>query len=342
LKNMTVSIGSSLALAFLCFSMFEGQAAAPSNLLPQGDFKNPGANTGWAEGFNIPQNQEFQVVSKDGQSWLRIENHDPGRQLDYVHAYVKLSPEIESLTISARLRATNLKVGKEGWHDARVALCFEGGSFGYPAQVPELAADSDWVTKSVELKVPKGATRLNIQPAMFRCTGVFEIADLIVTPRLAVTTQLADAVLPAGMSLNWDKTSIVTVNAKRAQVSLDGIWRFIPAAEGSAEPPPVGWAYIKVPGSWQGRAGGARGTMGEGVGPATCWPWAAARSGISTMGHRSREPGTSDKCSSRRHGKAERSACASTACARTRWFGSTARSAEESPGRGARWTSRRQ
>ena len=41
------------------------------------------------------------------------------------------------------------------------------------------------MTKSVELKVPKGATRLNIQPAMFRCTGVFEIADLTVTPHLA-------------------------------------------------------------------------------------------------------------------------------------------------------------
>ena len=36
----------------------------------------------------------------------------------------------------------------------------------------------------MELKVPEGATRLNIQPAMFYCTGVFEIADLTVTPHL--------------------------------------------------------------------------------------------------------------------------------------------------------------
>ncbi len=172
-------------LAFLWLCVAGGQTWAQVNLLPQGDFKNPGANTGWAEGFNIPENQEFQVISENGKSWLRIENHDAERQLDYVHAYVRVAPEIESLTISVRLKATNLKVGKEGWHDARVAMSFEGGSFGYPSQVPELAADSDWVTKSVELKVPKGATRLNIQPAMFRCTGVFEIADLTVTPHLA-------------------------------------------------------------------------------------------------------------------------------------------------------------
>lgn len=248
-------IATPAILMLLCICVAVAAIGAPVNLLPQGDFKNPGADTGWAEGFNIPQNQEFRVVSENGKSWLRIENHDAGRQLDYVHAYVKVTQEIESLTISVRLKATNLKVGTEGWHDARVAMSFEGGSFGYPP-VPELSADSDWVTKTVELKVPKGATRLNIQPAMFRCTGVFEVADLTVTPRLKVATRpTGDAELPAGVNLGWDKTSIVTINDKRAQVSLDGIWHFIPASEGDAEPPKVGWAYIKVPGSWQNSRG---------------------------------------------------------------------------------------
>jgi beta-galactosidase len=245
----------------------EGRTLAQVNLLPQGSFERPGVNTAWAEGFNLPQNQEFQVISENGKSWLRIENHDAGRQLDYVHAYVRVAPEIESLTISVRLKATNLKVGKEGWHDARVAMSFEGGSFGFPPRVPELRADSDWVAQSVDLQVPKGATRLNIQPAMFCCTGVFEIADLTVTPHLAVTTPLADAELPAGMTLNWDKTTIVTMNAKRAQVSLAGIWRFIPAAEGTAEPPKLGWAYIKVPGSWQSSRGRSADFLALGGGP---------------------------------------------------------------------------
>ncbi len=256
-------------LVFLCVAI-AGAAWAQVNLLPQGDFKNPSVNTEWAEGFNIPRNsQEFRIVSENGKSWLRIENQDAGRQLDYVHAYVRVTPELESLTISVRLKATNLKVGAEGWHDARVAMSFEGGSFGFPAQVPELSADSDWVTKTVELQVPKGATRLNIQPAMFRCTGVFELADLTVTPHLALgaPAQLADAVLPAGTSLNWDKANIVTVNAKRAEISLDGIWRFIPATEGAAEPAKLGWAYIKVPGSWQRSQGRSSDYVALGGGP---------------------------------------------------------------------------
>lgn len=244
-----------------------GHALAQVNLLPQGSFERPGVNTGWAEGFNIPNNEEFKVIVEGGTHCLRIENRDAGRQLDYVHAFVKVTPQIASLTVSVRLKATNLKIGKEGWHTARVALMFEGGSLGFPPEVPELRADSDWVTKSVDLKVPKGATRLNIQPAMFYCTGVFEIADLTVTPHLAATTHLADAELPAGMTPNWDKTSIVTVNAKRAQVSLAGIWHFIPAAEGTAEPPKLGWAYIKVPGSWQSSRGRSADFLALGGGP---------------------------------------------------------------------------
>src|SRR5512135_2048789 len=107
----------------LCLSLMLCVASGSSaelNLLPQGNFKNPEASTEWAEGFNIPRNsQEFRVVSENGKSWLRIENQDPGRQLDYVHAYVKVTPQIESLSVSVRMKGTNLKVGTEGWHDAR-------------------------------------------------------------------------------------------------------------------------------------------------------------------------------------------------------------------------------
>ncbi len=83
------------------------------------------------------------------------------------------------------------------------------------------------------------------------------------------STEWADAVLPAGISLNWDKTSVTTVNAKRAQVALDGIWRFIPATEGAAEPAKLGWAYIKVPGSWQRSQGRSSDYVALGGGP----PW---------------------------------------------------------------------
>jgi len=123
-----------LIFAFLC--VVGARAPAEVNLLPQGSFAKPGVDTGWAQGFNIPNNEEYRVVSEDGKHWLRIENRDAGRQLDYVHAYVKVTPKIASLTVSVRMRATSLKIGNEGWHTARVALMFEGGSFGFPRLSP--------------------------------------------------------------------------------------------------------------------------------------------------------------------------------------------------------------
>ncbi|HZR16810.1 MAG TPA: glycoside hydrolase family 2 TIM barrel-domain containing protein, partial [Verrucomicrobiae bacterium] len=86
-------------------------------------------------------------------------------------------------------------------------------------------------------------------------------------PHLAPATQEADAQLPAGTALNWDKTTITTLSSKRAQVSLDGIWRFMPATEGVAEPQKVGWAYIKVPGSWQSSRGKSSDFVAFGSGP---------------------------------------------------------------------------
>ncbi|MGA3267404.1 MAG: beta-galactosidase [Verrucomicrobiota bacterium] len=80
------------------------------------------------------------------------------------------------------------------------------------------------------------------------------------------SNQVADAVLPAGVTLDWDKTNITAVNAKRVQISLGGVWRFMPAAGGAAAPAQVGWAYIRVPGSWAGGGGGRRGGGGGGGG----------------------------------------------------------------------------
>ena len=74
----------------------------------------------------------------------------------------------------------------------------------------------------------------------------------------AQQTQPANAMLPTGISLNWEQINKKTINPKRTQVSLDGIWQFMPADEGVMEPPQLGWNYIRVPGSWQVSGGRGR------------------------------------------------------------------------------------
>jgi beta-galactosidase len=60
----------------------------------------------------------------------------------------------------------------------------------------------------------------------------------------------ATGALMLGMT---QQTKVIPVNEKRAQVSLDGVWSFMPAVAGKGGPPKMGWGYIKVPGSWASR-----------------------------------------------------------------------------------------
>jgi beta-galactosidase len=80
------------------------------------------------------------------------------------------------------------------------------------------------------------------------------LASATLFPSLALADpQSADAVLPAGEKLNWDAMNVVTVNAKRSQALLDGLWHFMPAVAGETAPPKLGWGFINVPDSWARR-----------------------------------------------------------------------------------------
>ena len=85
----------------------------------------------------------------------------------------------------------------------------------------------------------------------FLQTSTTALASATLFPSLALAdSQSADAVLPAGMSLNWDQLGIETVNARRSRALLDGLWRFMPAVAGETAPPKLGWGFINVPDSW--------------------------------------------------------------------------------------------
>ena len=99
-----------------------------------------------------------------------------------------------------------------------------------------------------------------------RCVSLVLAFPFLCAAAGPLAQQPVDAVLPSGVSLNWEKTTVTKVNSKRSQISLDGIWRFTPATQGTAEPAPAGWAYIKVPGSWQSSPGGSSALVARGSG----------------------------------------------------------------------------
>ena len=65
----------------------------------------------------------------------------------------------------------------------------------------------------------------------------------------------------------WGKEPIENQTGARAEICLNGIWRFMPAAGPAAEQPTADWGHIRVPGDWRNTP--ARpGIVKKGTGPA--------------------------------------------------------------------------
>ena len=97
-------MNSKFALILGFFWVVAGQAAAQVNLLPQGNFEAPDVNTEWAEGFDIPNNQEFRVISKQGKHWLRIENRENQFAFDDVLRRIRFWRKRQLFLLSQRTK----------------------------------------------------------------------------------------------------------------------------------------------------------------------------------------------------------------------------------------------
>jgi hypothetical protein len=167
-----------LSAAVLTASTCAGRGAhAQQNLLPEGDFQKAGAD-GFALGWNRIEGAA--VASEGERRWLKLENATIDKAVADTKV-VALPRDARFLEVAVRMKATNLKLGREGWHEARVAMRFEDKASqqvgNYPP-MPALRADSDWVWRRVQMEVPAGATRLVLQPGLWLSSGTLELDDL--------------------------------------------------------------------------------------------------------------------------------------------------------------------
>jgi hypothetical protein len=229
----------------------------PAQLLPQGSFDQAAAGNK-PGGWEIMWGQEnVSLAGAAPNRWVQLRD---GAVLNQV---IKLPAGAKTIAVSARLKLSNYEKGPEAWHRARVSLTFlndAGKMVGtYPA-IPDLTANSDWVTKEVTLQVPADATQLQLQPGLWGSKGVFEIDNLAV--RVASTTTApvpapsvaADAPWPASAKVAWGSEPVDVQSSKRARVNLNGVWKFSPAQSGGGQantPPEKGWGYLGVPGNWR-------------------------------------------------------------------------------------------
>ncbi|HEX8832846.1 MAG TPA: hypothetical protein VF719_01535, partial [Abditibacteriaceae bacterium] len=183
----------------------QGQA-----ILPQGTFEQPGINGRPADwGINTPEGTT--LAGDAGNHWVQL------RDGAVMQHHLKLSPEWTKLTVSARFKLSDYQKGPEGWHGPRISLRFvddKNQMVGdYPAQ-PQIAGNTDWVTKEVSTDIPKGATQLLIEPGLWGSKGLLEIDDIIVkaSPEATAATAAtaAQLVAPVDAALPADKTKTGT------------------------------------------------------------------------------------------------------------------------------------
>jgi beta-galactosidase len=125
-----------------------------------------------------------QVGEEAGQHFVRLNNTDPGRNADF-GTVVALDPSWRRVVVTANVRVSDLKTGKETYHDARIAYHFlnaEGQRVGPWPAVSAFKKDTDGWTEAQSIAlVPLEAVAINLRPSLIRATGTFDIADLQVT-----------------------------------------------------------------------------------------------------------------------------------------------------------------
>jgi beta-galactosidase len=234
---------------------------APGSILPNGNFETLDAQ-GNPIGWEMRAVNTKIVAEKNGNHYLVSDPKSPDA-LPWASTTVSIPPGPGRLRVTARMRVRNLQPGKESWQTARIGMRYEdkeGKLLGYP-ETPQARADMPWTTLSAESEIPTGAHHVDVDVGNFGASGEVAFDDIEIAlvqaaapPPAAASFSVAptaDATLPPGERLYWGEEPVEKLSSKRAQVVLNGLWKFQPGVAGAKEPASVGWGYLRVPGSWR-------------------------------------------------------------------------------------------
>jgi hypothetical protein len=136
-----------------------------------------------AEGWSFPQfmtPEASRAVTEDGNRFIRFTNDDVAKVAAMERSF-RLPAGSKLVIVTARMRTSGIRLGTDNWHEPRVAMRFtddRGEQVGGYPNMPAQREDADWTDKRIELDVPDGATRLNLQPGLWLCAGTLDLDDL--------------------------------------------------------------------------------------------------------------------------------------------------------------------
>ncbi|MCK6491209.1 MAG: hypothetical protein L6R48_23405, partial [Planctomycetes bacterium] len=242
---------SLLALA----SLAAAEPAPP--LLKSGDFA---LATGWNLGGGA-------AIEADSGNPVLVLRGDPAKGVSAVQE-LACEPAWGVLRFRYRVNVSAITPGKEGWHNARIALTVtdRAGKVHHLAAGEWSQPTTGWVAAEKLIVLPEGAASVKVSPAIFNAAGEMRLDDLVVE-LAARRGEGVDVQPPADQRPQWGQEPVEAHGPARGAVCLNGVWRFMPAHGPAAEAPQAtGWGWQRVPGSW--RPGSLPGKLADGSGPA--------------------------------------------------------------------------
>lgn len=222
-------------------------APAPAREVGAWDFERPGDTLAW-RGLGGPN---AVIAEEGGGHVLAITNRDHRHTL-MVSCQLALDPAWRRLTVAARMRASGIVTGDEGWQDARLSVEFhaaDGRLVGYGTP-PHLHGDAPWTALRSEMEIPAAATTVILVAANFASAGTCAFddirfgadpqRDLAPSPSFRADFATLDRDgLPAGWFLDTPQAHVID-----GALALDAAWGPVQARALVAVDP--AWRRVRV------------------------------------------------------------------------------------------------
>lgn len=240
-----------------------GFAAEPAEripLLPNGNLEADANADQWPDGWARPKSG-IRWQEEDGNHFLRLTSAAPGETV-LLYQPVKLPEGAQALTLTWRMRCTDLQPGKQPWFDARILLEFKdaaGTKLAGSPSPPYTRKNTDgWKERSVSFLVPEGAKTLEFMPALFQVErGTFDLDEVTLVPTDPLPLVEAAKIAAAAAKDKQDKAA--AARRAKAAATLQETGSLLANGDFESDKKMAGWpdhwGKLKVGGSWESEDG---------------------------------------------------------------------------------------
>jgi hypothetical protein len=168
----------------VCLVLSGRRLDASENLIANGDFEASTRSPGKPDHWGLKEaTGQYWLEEESGNHFLRLKVTEPGK-MNLVYREIYFDPEDsgKALQLRLKIRCDGLEPGARPWYDGRIFVNFKdakGNKLKSPGVPYVKGTRKEWAEKTIQMKVPEGANRLEIMPVLFQAqAGSVDFDDL--------------------------------------------------------------------------------------------------------------------------------------------------------------------